>query len=103
MKGKPKALQEWQVYHQMTYENKWKSVIENEWEEYKKKWETESPGEKPPQTCFSFMNTFIKEKYLEETEDMQEEVQKCWENLKLQNEKEEDDKVDNEWNEVYQK
>ena len=35
MKGKQKTLQEWQVYHQMTYESQWKTVIDEEWGKYK--------------------------------------------------------------------
>lgn len=58
----------------MTYESKWKAVIDNEWDTYKKKWEEDHPGTKPPQGRFAFMNTFLKNKYQEEPEEVKVEV-----------------------------
>jgi hypothetical protein len=82
MKGKPKTLQEWQVYHVMTYENQWKAVIDKEWEKYKSAWEAENSGKELEETRFTFMASFMKKKYLEETEDVQNYVRKRREEMK---------------------
>ena len=83
MKGK-KSLQEWQVYHQMTYESQWKVVIEEEWEKYKATWEVEKPGEKIDETRFTFMASFMKQKYSEESEEIQDSVRKRCDELKAE-------------------
>jgi hypothetical protein len=84
LKGKPKTLQEWQVYHLMTYDTQWKVVIDKEWETYKSTWEAENPGDEPDKTRFTFMNSFMKQKYLEETEEVQNNVRKRREELKAE-------------------
>ena len=66
----------------MTYETQWKAVIDKEWETYKSTWEAENPGEEPDKTRFTFMNSFMKQKYQEETEAVQDSVRKCREELK---------------------
>lgn len=81
---KQKILQEWQVYHTMTYETRWKSVIDKGWEIYKTKWETENPGTEPDETRFTFMASFMRQKYLEESEEVQNEVRKRREELKTE-------------------
>ena len=83
MKGK-KSLQEWQVYHQMTYESQWKVVIEEEWEKYKATWKVEKPGEKIDETRFTFMASFMKQKYSEESEEIQDSVRKRRDELKAE-------------------
>jgi hypothetical protein len=92
MKGKPKALQEWQVYHQMTYESQWKAVIDDEWEEYKSTREEEIPSEELDETRFTFMASFMRKKYLEEMEEVKVNVRKRREELKAELEVEGEDK-----------
>jgi hypothetical protein len=82
MKGKQKKLQEWQVYHTMTYETQWKTVIDEEWEKYKSAREAEKPGEELDEKRFTFMASFMRRKYLEETEEVQEKVKRRREELK---------------------
>ncbi|KIJ90502.1 hypothetical protein K443DRAFT_116510 [Laccaria amethystina LaAM-08-1] len=74
--AKPRVRLEWQVYQQLTYESKWKAIIDKEWSETVKKWEAENPDTKMVETRFTFMNTFLQEKYKEESEDVKEEVKK---------------------------
>ena len=92
MKGKPKILQEWQVYHQMTYESQWKAVIDDEWEKYKSTWEAENAAEELDVTRFMFMASFMRQKYLEETEEVQNKVKRRREELKEELEIEGEDK-----------
>ena len=98
LKAKPKSLQEWQVYQLMTYETQWKAVIDKEWETYKSTWEVENPGTELDKTRFTFMNSFMKEKYLEQTEEVQSSVRKCREDLKAEVDADGEDK-----NTTYQK
>ena len=84
MKGKPKVLQEWQVYHTLTYETQWKTIVDEEWAEYKNTWEAERPGEELDETRFTFMASFMRNKYKEETEDVKETVKKRREEMKAQ-------------------
>lgn len=74
MTGQLKVQQEWQVYQTMTYETKWKTIIDDEWETYKKNWEKENPDTKLPQGRFAFMNSFLREKYENETEEVKKSV-----------------------------
>lgn len=97
MKGKPKILQEWQVYHAMTYESQWKAVIEEEWEKYKSNWKAEKPGEKLDETRFTFMASFMRQKYSEESGEVQTNVRKRCEELKTELDVEGEDK-----NQAYQ-
>ena len=66
----------------MTYETQWKAVINKDWEMYKKTWEAVNPGKEFNESWFAFMNAFIKEKYLEETEEVKANVRKRREELK---------------------
>ena len=75
-------LQEWQVYHTMTYKTQWKNIIDEEWEKYKSVHEEEKPGEELDETRFTFMASFMRQKYLEETDEVQETVRKRREELK---------------------
>jgi hypothetical protein len=71
IKGKPKMLQDWQAYQALTYEEKWKSHVDKEWEAYKTEWEVEHPDEKrPPKNRFQIMVEFMKDKYKNETDEM---------------------------------
>ena len=72
--GQSRLRQEWQIYQTMTYENKWKEVIDSEWDNYQKKWKAEHPNTDLLQGCFTFMNSFLKEKYKEESEEVKKEV-----------------------------
>jgi len=83
-KTKQKTLQEWQVYHTMTYKSQWKAVIDEEWEKYKTAWEAAHPDEELDETRFSFMASFMRQKYLEETEEVQNDVRKRREELKAE-------------------
>jgi hypothetical protein len=98
LRGKPKILQEWQVYHLMTYETQWKAVIDKDWETYRSTWEAENPGDELDKTRFTFMNLFMKQKYLEETEEVKDSVRKRREDLKAGVDTDGDDK-----NTAYQK
>lgn len=100
MKGKQKTLQEWQVYHSMTYETQWKTVIDEEWEKFKSAQEAEKPGERFDGSRFSFMASFMRKKYLEETEEVQESVRKRRDELKAEIE---EDRDGDEKNLAYQK
>ena len=42
----------------------------------------ENLGDEPDKTRFTFMNLFMKQKYLKETEEVQDSVRKHWEELK---------------------
>ena len=72
--GQSRLRQEWQVYQGMTYENKWKEIIDSEWDDYQKKWKADHPDTDLPQKRFTFMNSFLKEKYKEESEEVKKEV-----------------------------
>jgi hypothetical protein len=100
MKGKPKLLQEWQVYHGMTYETQWKTVIDKEWEIYKSTWEEENPGEDLDETRFTFMASFMRQKYMEESDEVQDDVKRRREELR---EEIGEDGEGEEKNETYQK
>ena len=91
MKGK-KTLQEWQVYHTMTYKSQWKVVIDKEWEKYKTTWKAEKPGEDLDETRFTFMASFMKQKYSEESEEVQISIRKRREELKVDVDVEGEDK-----------
>jgi hypothetical protein len=84
MQRKPKLLQEWQVYHTMTYETQWKTVVDEEWAKYKSAWKADRPGEKIDQTRFSFMASFMRKKYQEETEEVHENIKKRQEEMKAE-------------------
>ena len=66
--GQTRFRQEWQVYQTMTYESKWKPVIDNEWDAYQAKWKADHPGTDLPQGRFTFMNSFLKDKYNSESD-----------------------------------
>ena len=72
---KKRMLQAWQAYHDLTYESKWKAEIDSQWTEYVNNWKAENPELPVDQTRFAFMNTFIKSKFAEETEEMKEDVE----------------------------
>lgn len=68
-------MQPWQAYHALTYESKWKAVIDQKWEEYNIEWAKEQPEQPLVKTQFEFMNAFIKEKYEAESDDTKERVE----------------------------
>lgn len=86
----------------MTYESKWKAIIDKEWSEITKKWEAENPETKMTETQFTFMNTFLQKKYKEESEDVKAEVKKRRAELKEVVGEENDGKLEVR-NEAYQK
>jgi len=75
MKVKPRILQDWQAYQVLTYESKWKAIVDKEWASYKMEWELEHLKETPPKKRFTFMVEFMKEKYKNETEEMKLQCQ----------------------------
>lgn len=83
----------------MTYETQWKTIVDEEWAEYKNTWEAERPGEELDETRFTFMASFMRNKYKEETEDVKETVKKRREEMKVQME---EDGEGHEKNESYQ-
>jgi hypothetical protein len=68
----------------MMYKSQWKAVIDEEWEKYKTAWEAAHPNEELDETRFSFMASFMRQKYLEETEEVQNDVRKRREELKAE-------------------
>jgi len=68
----------------MTYKSQWKAVIDEEWEKYKTAWEAAHPDEELDETRFSFMASFMRQKYLEKTEEVQNDVRKRREELKAE-------------------
>lgn len=87
----------------MTYETKWKTTIDMEWDTYKKKWEAENPDSKMKESRFSFMNTFLQEKYKEESEEVKDEVKKRRAAMKEEGHGDKDDVEAEEMNRAYQK
>jgi hypothetical protein len=75
MKVKPKVLQDWQAYQALTYESKWKPIVDKEWATYKTEWELKHPKETLPKKRFTFMVEFMKEKYKNETEEMKQQCE----------------------------
>ncbi|KAF8872319.1 hypothetical protein CPB84DRAFT_1753656 [Gymnopilus junonius] len=57
----------------MTYESKWKAIIDKEWSTFTKKWEAENSETKMMEMRFTFMNMFLQEKYREESDDVKAE------------------------------
>ena len=74
----------------MTYETQWKTVIDEEWEKFKSAQEAEKPGERFDGSRFLFMALFMRKKYLEETEEVQESVRKRRDELKAEIEEDRD-------------
>lgn len=83
----------------MTYETQWKKVVDEEWAKYQSEWEAERPGEEIDKTRFTFMASFMRKKYQEETEEVHENVKKRREELKTEIE---DEREGNEKNIAYQ-
>lgn len=75
IKSKPRVLQGWQAYQALTYELKWKPIVDKEWARYKTEWELEHPKETLPKKRFTFMVEFMKEKYKNETEEMKRQCE----------------------------
>jgi hypothetical protein len=75
----------------MTYESQWKSVVDDEWEKYKTTWKEENPGEELDETRLTFMASFMRQKYLEETEEIQNNVRNRREELRKEIEEEEEE------------
>lgn len=73
---KKRKMQAWQAYHTMTYESKWKAEIDREWKAYCERWEQSEHAEgEQAETRFNFMNTFIKDKFNNETEEVKKQVE----------------------------
>jgi hypothetical protein len=75
MKPKPKVWQSWQAYKALTYESKWKPVVNEAWDDYVKTWEKEHPDEKPEKRRLVFLMEFMKEKLAGETDEMKKRVE----------------------------
>ena len=82
----------------MTYEKKWKPIIDEEWNAYEKHWKAENPNTSIPKNRFTFMNNFIKAKYAEETDEVKDEVREHRKAIKA-----EVDGVAREQNDAYQR
>ena len=82
MTGQPRVQQEQQVYQSMTYEKKWKPIIDEEWNVYKKQWKAENPNTSIPKNHFMFMNNFIMAKYAKETDKVKDKVKECHKAIK---------------------
>ena len=96
--GKQKRLQDWQVYHVMTYKTQWKTIIDKEWEKYRSTWKAKNSGKEPNETQFFFMTSFMRQKYQEETDKVQKDIEKWQEELRAALETKGDNK-----NHTYQK
>ena len=72
IKQKPKLLQDWRAYQALTYENKWKPYVDEEWERYKREWVSEHPNENPLKKHFTIMVEFMKEKFKHESKEMKQ-------------------------------
>lgn len=103
LQGKTRIPLEWQVYQQMTYESKWKPIIDKEWGEIKNKWEEENPEMKMTKSRFNFMNTFLQEKYNQEPDDIKNQVRKRREEMKEEGYADKNDVGNHEKNKSYQK
>lgn len=44
--------------------------MDEEWATYKKEWASEHPTESPPKTRFEIMNSFLRRKFADETDEM---------------------------------
>ena len=86
------------IYQSMTYEKKWKPIIDEEWNAYEKQWKAENPNTSIPKNRFTFMNNFIKAKYAEETDEVKDEVRERRKAIKA-----EVDGVAGEQNDAYQR
>lgn len=75
IKAKPKVLQSWQAYKELTYESKWKPVVDEACDDYVTTWEKEHPDEKPEKKCLVFLMEFMKEKLAGETDEMKKHVE----------------------------
>lgn len=73
---KKRKMQAWQAYHAMTYQSKWKTVIDEEYETYLKDQQDSNSENGPAMTRFAYMNAFMRNKFEEETEEMKAEVEK---------------------------
>ncbi|PPR06998.1 hypothetical protein CVT24_011094 [Panaeolus cyanescens] len=74
--SKPRMLHHWQAYQQLTYETKWKPVIEKGFASYVKDWNANNPGRKPEMDRFAFMTKFMMEKWEEVKKSDPEMVEK---------------------------
>jgi hypothetical protein len=64
-----------QAYHDLTYEQIWKPIIDVEWEYYLKNWNASNQGQPPDKNRFVFMNVFMRDRYSEEDEEMKQRVE----------------------------
>jgi hypothetical protein len=85
LKPKPKLLQGWQAYHALTYESQWKDEVDKTWAEYKIKWESEHPDQKPGKTRFEIMTDFMKEKFAQATPEILKQVEDYRKKMKEEN------------------
>lgn len=72
---KKRKLQAWQAYHALTYESKWKPIINSEYTQYVMDWTSTGPEHLSPMSRFAFMNNFMREKYAAETDIVKAEVE----------------------------
>ena len=68
----------------MTYKSQWKAVIDDEWKKCKSTWKAEKPTEDLDETRFTFMSSFMRQKYLEESKEVQNNIRRCCDELKVE-------------------
>jgi len=65
-----------QAYHDLTYEEIWKPIIDVEWDYHLKIWKADNQGQVPDKkNRFVFMNNFMRDRYNEEDEEMKQRVE----------------------------
>lgn len=64
-----------QAYHDLTYEQIWKPIIDVEWEYHLKNQNADNQGQVLNKNRFVFMNQFMRDRYNEEDEEMKQRVE----------------------------
>ena len=75
-------LQAWQAYQTLMYESQWKPFVDEEWDRYRNEWVSEHLDKKPPKTRFTIMIEFIREKFVNETDEMKAQCEELRQTLK---------------------
>ena len=71
---KKRMWHSWQAYHNLTYDEIWKPIIEVEWDDYIKSWKAEHGDTPLTMNNFTFMNAFLKARY-EDDDELKEHVE----------------------------
>ena len=70
----------WQAYHNLTYDEIWKPIIDVEWDYYITTWKAEHGDALLTINHFTFMNAFMKAHY-EDNDEIKEHVKKHWQKI----------------------